>query len=125
MRLAVANFNGRVAPRLEFTTEFDVFDIERGVVTGRSKVVFPFPNPDIPKKLKEEGVDIVICGGAHWQLLNLFRFFGIEVLWGQLGSVEEVVTAFLNESLPYPGPLPGGRGGGWGWRWRHGKKWKF
>ncbi len=120
MKLAVATFNGRIAPRLEFSTSFEIFEIENGRIVRRYNLNLPSPSPDMVHRLRQEGVDVVLCGGVNWQLFNLFRCFGIEVIWGLMGPVDDVVNAYLTGTLPYPMPFPAG---GMGWRWRKGRKW--
>jgi predicted Fe-Mo cluster-binding NifX family protein len=68
---------------------------------------------EIPELLSKEGVELVICGGMNDCFQELFQERGIGVIWGIIGDVEDVLTAYqANQLVAGMGCCPqGGRTG--------------
>jgi len=119
MRVAVADFNGRVAPRLELTEDFWIYTISNGAVVSKEKFSSRgAPFTLLPDLLSELEVDLVLCGALPPQLIFLFREKGIETLWGIIGDIDEAISALLGGGMPFPPPARKR------WRWGKRKKWR-
>ncbi len=119
MRIAVAEFQERVAPRLEQTESFVLFDIEGGRVVGRKALrIDSVSFWDTVDFLKKHGVDLVLCGALLPQSFHLLHFAGIGVIWGVIGGIDEAISSFLAGGFPYPPPARKR------WRWGKRKKWR-
>ena len=100
MRLAVPVFNGYVAPRVDCTATMEILDVSEDKVTGREKVFIPPIHPfQLPDFLKSRNVNTLICGGIPYPLLQLLQQYGIKVIYGVIGEVDEVIDTFLNGKL--------------------------
>ena len=122
MRVAIANWNGRVSP---------VFDCAREVVLVDTDGVREVPRSTVPleetyaprraARLARLGVNVLICGGISNPLVHMIEANGIRVMPGTTGPVDEVLGAFLAGRLPGPTfAMPGWRGRG-GHRFRGGR----
>jgi predicted Fe-Mo cluster-binding NifX family protein len=64
----------------------------------------------IPVVLGREGVEVVIAGGMNKHFQDLFRWQGIQVIWGIIGEANDALAAFKNGQLtPGMGCCPEGR----------------
>ncbi len=119
MRIAVAEFEGRVAPRLEHTGSFVLFEISDGRISRKRTLRFPGSSLwDILEFLKKEGIDLVLCGAILPQSFHLLQLNGIGVIWGIMGGIDEAISSFLAGVFPYPPPARKR------WRWGKRKKWR-
>jgi len=95
MKIAILRYRERVAPRYGFSEDVLIVDLVGR--EARDQEVIPlrgwFPY-EIPKLLKEKGVEVVIAGGINRVFQEMFRSFGIEVVWGFIGTPEEALAAF-------------------------------
>jgi hypothetical protein len=75
---------------------------------GREKVNISLLHPmEIPDFLASQGVTKVIAGGVNWHLQEILRVHNIDVIWGIMGAVDEVMAFFLKKGLQDGmGPCP-------------------
>jgi predicted Fe-Mo cluster-binding NifX family protein len=96
MKLAIPLYGTRVSPRFGYSQRIMIVDLDDRQEARRKtfEVRRYFPE-QIPEVLWKEGVEIVISGGMNHYFQNLFRSQGIQVIWGIIGEVEEVLAAFI------------------------------
>ena len=62
---------------------------------------------EIPDFLASQGVTKVIAGGVNWHLQEMLRFRNIDLIWGIMGDVDEVLALYLSKGLQDGmGPCP-------------------
>ena len=52
----------------------------------------------VPKFIKEKGASVIIAGGMGPRAMEIFKAFGIKVVTGRTGVVEEVLNDYLNNT---------------------------
>ncbi len=116
MIIAVATDGKDVSPHFGRCQAYTMIDVADGKIKSRKQVVNPGHAPGaIPAFLHERGADKIVCGGIGTRARELFGQYGIEILAGIGGSVDEAVEKLLNgmltggESMCSPGA---GRGYG-------------
>lgn len=118
MKLAVADWNGRVSPVFDVARNVAVFDIQDGAIVSRHNE--PMLSDDLLAKaarLAELGVDTLVCGALSQPLAAVLTSRGVRPIAFIAGTVEEVVEAYLTgrlESAQLAMPGCGGRGRGLG-----------
>ena len=95
MKLAVMLYGRRVAPRFGYSQRALIVEIDDHRQVHRKALGMNSYHPEqIPKVLRDEGVDLVIAGGINRQFQDLFREHGIAVIWGIIGDVDDVLAAY-------------------------------
>lgn len=130
-KIAIPVWQGQVSTVFDFTVYLLLIDIEGQKEMNRSEIVLPEePMPQKVARLKNLGVDVLICGAISRPLTFMITGAGIEVLPYVTGRIDEVLNAYLAGQLTkqqflMPGCWPGarkdfrGRGHGHG----HGRGW--
>jgi len=131
MKIAIPIWNDYVSSVFDFAHGLLLVDIENGREISREEVSIDVKRPpDRVAKLKEHGVDMLICGAISRVLANMITASGIQVLPYVTGRVNDVLEAYLAGRLAkpqfsMPGCWPGARKGFRGWRrgcrWRGGR----
>ncbi|MFX1390596.1 MAG: NifB/NifX family molybdenum-iron cluster-binding protein [Promethearchaeota archaeon] len=114
--MAISTDSGRVSAHFGRAPEFTFITIENNEVVDK-KVL---PNPghtvgSIPQFVNQQGAKYMIAGGMGRRAEAFFNEYGIEVIIGVSGKIDDVVTKIINgtleggESLCAPG---GGKGYG-------------
>ena len=108
MKVAIPINNDRVAPRLPLAKEVIIVELQGKREMGRDTVNISLLHPmEIPDFLASQGVTKVIAGGVNWHLQEMLRVHNIEVIWGIMGDVDEVLGFFLKKGLQDGmGPCP-------------------
>ncbi len=102
MLIAVASENGEVFQHFGHTPEFTVYEIEGGVVRG--KRVLPTGDSGhgaLAGFLRDLCVDLLICGGIGAGAQQALAEEGIKLVAGVQGTVDAVVTGYLNGTLKF------------------------
>ena len=110
MRIAISTDSGYVSAHFGRCPEFTIVEIKDNKVINKEVI----PNPGhttgfLPKFLGEKGVSYVIAGGAGFRAQQFFNEFGIKLLTGIQGKVDDVINRLLKgelkggESLCKPG----------------------
>ncbi|MFX0187545.1 MAG: NifB/NifX family molybdenum-iron cluster-binding protein [Candidatus Hodarchaeota archaeon] len=116
MKIAISSDSGEVSPHFGRAPEFTFITIEDNRVV--KKDVFPNPGHtvgNIPQFIDEQGAKCIITGGMGPRAVQFFNQFGIDVIMGVSGNIDDTVEKILNgtleggESLCSPG---GGKGYG-------------
>jgi predicted Fe-Mo cluster-binding NifX family protein len=111
MKLAIMLYGTRVSPRYGYSQGVLVVEVNNQEEFDRKTLEIGKYYPEkIPELLSNEGVEVVISGGMNQHFQNLFRLRGIDVIWGIIGEVDDVLAAFMNGRLrPGMGCCPAGR----------------
>lgn len=106
-RIAVCSFQNRVCPRFDLTCEMLIFD-------GSNAQSGPIERLDVSRVspvetlhvLAEKEVRIIITGGIQKRFQEMLLHSNIDVIWGVVGEVGEVLEAYMKGALhPCVGPL--------------------
>jgi predicted Fe-Mo cluster-binding NifX family protein len=108
--IAVCIFQNRVCPRFDLSHEIFIYD-------NRAPDKGPVEKIDVSKLSPVESLNIlagkevhvVIVGGIQERYQAMFLNHHIEVMWGVIGEVKDVIRAYTRGTL-YPGvgrvPVP-------------------
>jgi predicted Fe-Mo cluster-binding NifX family protein len=100
MRIAVSTEGSEVSAHFGRCSQFTLFDVEDGKVTGKEIVENPGHQPGfLPKFLSELGVTHIIAGGMGPRAQGFFGQYHIETIVGATGPVDKVVQDYLAENL--------------------------
>jgi predicted Fe-Mo cluster-binding NifX family protein len=102
MKLAIMLYGTRVSPRFGYSQRALIVDIDGRhgpEIHRRAMGVRSYHPEQIPEMLWREEVELVIAGGMNQYFQDLFRDRGIQVVWGIIGDVEDVLTAYRAERL--------------------------
>uniref|UniRef100_A0A7V6CEB1 Dinitrogenase iron-molybdenum cofactor n=1 Tax=Thermodesulfobacterium geofontis TaxID=1295609 RepID=A0A7V6CEB1_9BACT len=103
MRVAIATEGDFVAQHFGKCPGFTIVDIEDGKIVSKNFVENPNYKAHqpgaVPMFLKTQNVDCIIAGGMGPKAIMMLESFGIKVLVGVTGKVEEVIDAFIKSTL--------------------------
>jgi predicted Fe-Mo cluster-binding NifX family protein len=98
--IAICSFQNRVCPRFDLTREILIFDADRSQVERFEKVDVSEVSPEkIVNMLEERKVHVVISGGIQERFQEMFRRKDIDVIWGVVGEVDDVVEGYTRGVL--------------------------
>ncbi len=96
MRIVIPINGERVSPRIDCAGEFVVVETDEGTINGFRKL--EPPGPEIRRLydlLVREDIDLVLCGGIGREDRLVLEAAGIEVNWGWMGDVEDILNRFI------------------------------
>ena len=102
MKIAVTYDNGTVFQHFGHTEKFKIYEIENDMI-----VSFKILDTDgsghgaLADFLKENGVDVLICGGIGGGAQNALTQAGIRFYGGVQGSADRAVVAYVSGKLDY------------------------
>lgn len=100
MRIAVAFENGEVFQHFGHTSQFRLYDIENGKITGEQTVdTEGSGHGALAGFLKAAGVDALICGGIGMGARMALEEAGIKLHAGVEGSADEAAKALAEGTL--------------------------
>ena len=100
MKVAIPKFNSRVSPRFEFAAKVLIATVDGGKIMNREEYSLINLNPMRRSALlREQGVNVMICGGISVFFVRLLMGNGIEVIPMVSGEAEEVLNHFINGNL--------------------------
>ena len=101
MTIAIPTLDGQVSAHFGKTRDFTLFSIsDDRQVTGTRTVINPVHDHNqLGDMLKQNGVDLVICGGMGQGARDKLAAVGILVLGGVTGVIHQVVSGYLDGSL--------------------------
>lgn len=103
MRLAIANWNGRVSPVFDTAAQVLVVDVEEAREPCRREEALTESLPAWRvRRLLELGVEVLICGAVSRPLATLLAGAGIRVVPWIAGPVDAVLAAYLAGKLAHP-----------------------
>ena len=99
-KIAISTDSGMVSSHFGRCPEFTIVEIKGSKVIKKEVI----DNPGhitgfLPKFFNEQGVDCVIAGGAGFRAQQFFDEFGIELITGVEGKVDDVIDAFVKGKL--------------------------
>lgn len=99
-KVAVSSDSGEVSEHFGRCPEFTIAEIRGSKIVSKKVIQNPGHSTGfLPKFLKENGVETVIAGGAGFRAKELFKEFGIDMITGVSGSVDEVLDSLADGSL--------------------------
>ena len=131
MKIAIPIWSGNLSNVFDFANRLLLVEIENAREISRSEV--PLHAESLPEragKLRQLGVNVLLCGAISRALANMVTESGIQVLPYVTGRVDDVLQAYLTGQLlqpqfTMPGCWPGARRGFGRWRrecrWRAGR----
>jgi FKBP-type peptidyl-prolyl cis-trans isomerase 2/predicted Fe-Mo cluster-binding NifX family protein len=100
MKIATTYEDGKIFPHFGKSELFKVYEVEDNkVVSGEVVTSNGAGHSELAGMLKDEGVDVVICGGIGGPAQNALEEAGIELCAGAEGDTDEVVEAYLRGEL--------------------------
>ena len=114
MNIAIPYWQDRVSPVFDVAGNLLLVTVDNGAVTARTTVSLTDAATVHARieRLRELGVDVLICGAVSWVLESGLTAAGIRVFARTCGEVEEVLSAWLGGELDehvYGMPGCGGR----------------
>ena len=104
MRIAIAYQQDRVSPVFDVAARVLLVDIKKGRKARSSRrTLFHLDPLARARYVAQLGAEVLICGAISWTLENALVSMGVEVMACTCGPVNEVVDAFLNDSLAESG----------------------
>jgi len=105
MKVAISTDSGKVAEHFGRCPQFTIAEIENGKIVKKEVIENPgHATGFLPKFFNEQGVKIVVAGGAGMRAQQFFEDFGIKLVVGVSGSVDNALQALAK------GKLEGGEG---------------
>lgn len=102
MKIAVTFENGMIFPHFGHTSQFKVYDVGDGKVTGTQVVnTEGSGHGALAGLLSSMEVDTLICGGIGGGAQAALAEAGIQLYGGVSGSADEAVIALLTGRLEY------------------------
>lgn len=129
MKIAIPVWQGRVSSVFDFADKLLLVELEKGIEKERNKVLLTEPSgQERTAKLRQLGVNVLICGAISRPLAYMLGGSGIVVLPFVTGSINEVLAAYNTGKLnlpryALPGCWKGARRGFGRRRGRHGRRW--
>jgi len=116
MKIAISTDLEKVSEHFGRCPEFTIVEIEEDKIKNKRVIENPgHMTGFLPKFLKEQGVELVIAGGAGFKAQQFFEQFGIKLITGIQGNVDEVINRFIKGNLKLGEDLcKPGKGKGYG-----------
>lgn len=100
VKVAMPRLGNDVAPCFEYSATISIITFEDGVETTRRDFSLQSRMPyDRVRLLRDQGVNVLICGGVQNVFERMVRANGIEVISWVSGDVDELVGMYLNDEL--------------------------
>lgn len=81
-------------------SKFVIFSVEEGKIVNKECLTAPEHAPGAyPKFMSEEKVNVIITGGMGHKAMDMLTAFGIEVILGAEGNIEDVMAVYLKGEL--------------------------
>lgn len=102
MKIAVTYENGEIFQHFGHTSEFKIYNVENNKVEN-SEILNTNGSGHgaLATLLKEQNVDVLICGGIGGGAQNALRDQGIKLFGGVSGNADDAVNEYLNNNLNY------------------------
>ena len=100
MKIAVTYENGQVFQHFGHTEAFKVYEAENGrVVSSHILSAAGSGHGALAGLLRENGVDVLICGGIGEGAKNALKEAGIQLVAGASGDADAQAAAYLSGAL--------------------------
>ena len=115
MKIAIPTWNGRVSPVFDTASRLLVLEITEKSETSRFETdISEYFLPSKSMRLTGLGIDTLICGAISRPFASMITTAGIKLIPWISGQVEEIVQAFLTNTLFDPRFIMPGCAGPWG-----------
>lgn len=102
MKIAVTYENGQVFQHFGHTEQFKIYEAEEGkIISSEIVATNGSGHGALAGFLKDQGVEVLICGGIGGGARNALAEAGIRLLPGAAGEADAQVESFLAGSLEY------------------------
>ena len=114
MKAAFPVWKDNMAPVFDVATNFRIVEVSRGTVRGEINETISAPMPHLKViRLREMGVNVLICGAISRSVQNMVSSHGIRVIPFITGNIHEVIKAWLEGRMNQNTfGMPGCRGRG-------------
>ena len=101
MRIAVTTDGKRVAEQFGKNIKFTIFEVLRGQMRGKLLIDVSASGGQeaLVYILKNEGVEVLLCGEVSESIKESLERYGIEVICGLRGSVHSIIRAYIRGYL--------------------------
>lgn len=127
MKIGIPEYRGRVSPVFDTCQRLLVFQASDhgGLIPLEAQDWSCLPPLVRPNRLRERGVDVLLCGGISDWVARQVEAQGIRLVPWLSGDVNRVMSAFFAGDLPDRRfAMPGSWGRRYGWRFRRrGRPW--
>ena len=97
MRIAIPIYGERISPRIDCASSFLIVEAESGSLDDVHEVQTKGPElSELFALLLQERIDVVVCGGIRREDRLALETAGIEVNWGWVGEVKDVLKSFAS-----------------------------
>jgi predicted Fe-Mo cluster-binding NifX family protein len=116
MRFAISTDGANVSAHFGRCPEFTLVDIENGKIVHSETIDNPGHSPGlIPRFLNHKDVNCIICGGMGARATEFFMEYGIKIITGVEGKVEDTIERLVEGTLEGgPSFCAPGQGKGYG-----------
>ena len=127
MKIAIPEYKRRISPVFDTCQRLRIFQMDRGRMAaslGTDDWSY-LPIEMRTNRLRQLGVDVLLCGGVSDWLARQIEAQGIRLVPWVVGDVDDVLRAFIDGGLPnrrFAMPGSWGKGGGWRFRRRGGRR---
>jgi predicted Fe-Mo cluster-binding NifX family protein len=103
MRIALSIWKDRISPVFDTSRRILLVDFENALESERTQEsIDHVPVACRAARLKELGIEVLLCGAISRQLSFLIDSSGIKLVPFLTGEVDEVLEAFQKDELPHP-----------------------
>ncbi|MDD4843505.1 MAG: NifB/NifX family molybdenum-iron cluster-binding protein [Anaerotignum sp.] len=114
MKIAIAVEGKTVSAHFGKCPEFLIATIQGGKLIETEKLLIPTHSPgSAPELLHSKKIQRILCGGIGTTATAFFHTYGIQVITGVTGDVNQALEAFMNGTLLANGVsfcVPGSKG---------------
>ena len=98
MRIAISIFNGKISPRFDVAPKLRLYEIKEREITDEKEISCEgWNDTDRVQRLKELGVEILVCGGIPNYLSETLLNNDINVFPWVTGDVQDALKKFLRK----------------------------
>ena len=102
-KIAVCGFRNRVCPRFDLTREVLILDRQKSEEAPVEVMdVASLSVDERFRALAVKGIKVLIVGGIQDRFQEMFSSHRIQVIWGVMGEIQDVIQAY-QKGLLYPG----------------------
>lgn len=100
MKIAISTDSGQVSEHFGRCPQFTIVEINNGEVVKKEVIDNPgHSTGSLPKYFRDTSIDQVIAGGAGFRAKQFFDEFGIKLITGVRGTVDDAIEKFLEGQL--------------------------
>ena len=110
-RIAIPIFQSRISPVLDTCNDLALVDLPEAAALPRATVSLKSLNPgERAAVMARQGVDKIICAGVSDLMTACIVSYGIRVISGLSGEVEQIIAAYQQDRLDQECfRMPGGK----------------